>query len=131
MRLNDQTQKALRALVALAHHGRTMTTEELANSYDISTSSLGRILRQLQARGWISCQRGRHGGVVLIKPSTEITVADVLYAFDTIADTDVIKLVNDPDSHGDFVTMQSKFDELSKQFMAALAGITIASLCNR
>ncbi|MFW6059449.1 MAG: RrF2 family transcriptional regulator [Phycisphaeraceae bacterium] len=70
---------ALRAMVWLAHHPDTpLTTHQVAEATCVPAGYLAKILQTLARGGLITAQRGVHGGFMLARPATEISLLDVL-----------------------------------------------------
>jgi Rrf2 family nitric oxide-sensitive transcriptional repressor len=73
-----QTDYALRALTFLAAKGQPATTDEIAAHYAISSAHLGRVIRRLQAMGFMKAVRGRKGGVRLARDPQTLTLGEVV-----------------------------------------------------
>lgn len=79
MRLTRQTNYAIRILMYCAtNEGRLSRIPEIAAAYSVSELFLFKILQPLVANGLIETVRGRNGGVRLGRPSTDITLFDVV-----------------------------------------------------
>jgi Rrf2 family nitric oxide-sensitive transcriptional repressor len=79
MHLKRFTDNALRCLVYLAAHpDRMVTVAEVAGRMGMSQDHLLKVVQRLAELGWVSTQRGRHGGVRLAVPPEAINVADVV-----------------------------------------------------
>ncbi|MFG0300461.1 MAG: Rrf2 family transcriptional regulator [Phycisphaerales bacterium JB047] len=83
--LNQSAEYGLRAVVHLA----TLPDEEQASASDISERTkvpipyLQKVLRTLTKTGVLNARRGMGGGFSLAKSSDEITVLEILKAFDS------------------------------------------------
>lgn len=83
--LNQSAEYALRAVVHLA----TLPDEEQSSASDISERTkvpipyLQKVLRTLTRTGVLHAKRGMGGGFSLAKASDEITVLEILAAFDS------------------------------------------------
>ncbi|MDZ3830479.1 MAG: Rrf2 family transcriptional regulator [Sphingopyxis sp.] len=84
MRLSLHSDYALRILMALAATGRQMSVDEIAGQYGISRNHLAKVAQRLQALGHISAQRGRGGGLTLVRPPEEIGVGAVVRQFENL-----------------------------------------------
>jgi Rrf2 family transcriptional regulator, nitric oxide-sensitive transcriptional repressor len=73
-----QTDYALRALTFLAAKGGPATTDEIAGHYGISSAHLGRVIRRLQAIGFMKAVRGRKGGVRIARDPETLTLGEVV-----------------------------------------------------
>ena len=79
MRLNTQTDYALRMLMFLAIRGDRLTTiAEVADRYGISKNHLMKVAHLLGQGGFIETVRGRSGGLRLAKPSHLINLGQVV-----------------------------------------------------
>jgi Rrf2 family nitric oxide-sensitive transcriptional repressor len=79
MHLKRFTDNALRCLVYLAANPeRTVTVAEVAERMGMSQDHLLKVVQRLAELGWVSTQRGRHGGVRLATSPEAINVADVV-----------------------------------------------------
>jgi Rrf2 family protein len=82
--LTMRTRYALKALTFLAEReGREPTLiGDLSARGGIPKKYLEAILRELKQHGILSAQRGRGGGYSLLKPPSQVTLADVIRALD-------------------------------------------------
>lgn len=78
MKFRLQTDYALRALTFLAAKGGPATTDEIAGHYGISSAHLGRVIRRLQAIGFMKAVRGRKGGVRIARDPETLTLGEVV-----------------------------------------------------
>ena len=87
MRLSKKTEYALRALFAIARASRnlaggTWRIEQLSRQENIPVKFLEQILLSLRHAGLLSSKRGVGGGYRLARPSSEITIGEVIRALD-------------------------------------------------
>lgn len=79
MRLNVQTDYALRLLMQLAVNDEHLTTiAEVAEVFGISKNHLMKVANVLGRSGLIETVRGRSGGLRLARPAPDIRVGDVV-----------------------------------------------------
>ncbi len=78
MRLNLQTDYALRTLMMLATQGGQISVDEIADAYGISRHHLMKVAGKLAELGYVVARRGRGGGLTLARPATEINVGSVV-----------------------------------------------------
>lgn len=79
MRLTTFTDYALRTLLYLASHGpRLATISEIARSHAMPVNHLSKVVYHLGACGVLRTVRGRHGGVALARPPSEIRIGAVV-----------------------------------------------------
>lgn len=84
LRLSKKTDYALlamRHLAANADRG-AVSARELAETYNIPTELLAKVLQKLVRGRLLESQQGIRGGYVLARPSTQMSVADVIQAVD-------------------------------------------------
>lgn len=79
MRLTSFTDFGLRTLMRLAADpDRGFTTDEIAQTFEISRHHLTKVVRELAEGGFISTQRGTGGGMRLARPAAEISLGAVV-----------------------------------------------------
>jgi Rrf2 family protein len=69
---------AIRALLALAANGDSMSAEHLAQQQDLPAKFLGAVLSDLRRGGLVTSQRGPDGGFRLVRDPDAIMIADIL-----------------------------------------------------
>jgi Rrf2 family protein len=84
MRMSAKAEYAVRAMIQLAtaDHGALVKTDDLAHAQGIPPQFLVDILSDLRTDRLVRSHRGRDGGYELARPSTEISIADVLRCID-------------------------------------------------
>jgi Rrf2 family protein len=82
MRISRKAEYALRALVALARHGRPLLIGELSRVENIPVKFLEQILLALRNDGLLVSKRGVGGGYALKVPPDRIKVGAVIRALD-------------------------------------------------
>lgn len=82
MRLSLHTDYALRTLMYLGSVRERATVEEVADYYRVSLDHIAKVVSQLVRLGWVRGIRGSGGGIELGKPAAEISVGDVVAAFE-------------------------------------------------
>ena len=79
MRLNVQTDYALRMLMFLAARSDSVaTTAEIATRFGISRNHLTKVANSLARESLVKTARGRSGGLRLARPAGEISVGEVV-----------------------------------------------------
>lgn len=79
MRLTKHSDYALRVLLYLGvTRGRSVSTEEISESFGISTHHLSKVVHKLGRLGLVTIKRGRGGGIELAHPPEEIRLGDVV-----------------------------------------------------
>jgi Rrf2 family protein len=82
VRISRKAEYALRALVALARHGRPLQIGELSRVENIPVKFLEQILLALRNDGFLASKRGVGGGYTLKQPAAKIPVGEVVRALD-------------------------------------------------
>lgn len=84
MKLSTKGRYGLRAMIDLAIHSEkeAVSIASIAARQQISESYLEQLIPKLRKAGMISSVRGAGGGYKLAKPSSEISVGDVLRALE-------------------------------------------------
>lgn len=83
MRVNKHTDYALRVLLYLgARRGGRVTTQSIADAFQISLSHLQKVVRDLGELGLVELYRGVNGGIELAADPGEISVGAVVRALD-------------------------------------------------
>lgn len=85
MKLSTKGRYGLRAMLDLAlnsEHGETVSIQSIAERQNISESYLEQLVRKLRAADLVKSVRGAGGGYQLARPSSEISVGDVLRALE-------------------------------------------------
>jgi Rrf2 family protein len=86
VKVSKKSDYALRVLVYLAeHYGKgPISMRTLARHHDVPYRFLQQISLQMREEGWISTIQGREGGIQLAKDPEEITMGEVVRAFDGV-----------------------------------------------
>lgn len=82
MRLALHTDYALRTLMFLAATNSRATVEEVATFYHISLDHVAKVVSQLVRLGWARSIRGLGGGIEIARQASEISVGEVIAAFE-------------------------------------------------
>jgi len=82
MRISKKAEYALRALTLIARQRRSWQIQELSAKENIPIKFLEQILLSMRHAGLLASKRGVGGGYSLLKPASEITVAEVLRIMD-------------------------------------------------
>lgn len=80
MKISTKGRYGVRFLMELATHGSegNVTLKEVAQRQSISEKYLWQIVNPLKAAGFIRASLGAHGGYVLAKPPSTITLRDIM-----------------------------------------------------
>src|SRR5215203_7078344 len=84
LKINRQTDYAVRVVLSLAKRGEgiRISTAEIQGEMLIPKALMTRIVAQLANRGLINTYPGRDGGLMLPCPASQITLKDVVEAFE-------------------------------------------------
>jgi len=84
LKINRQTDYAVRVILALAKQGQgaRLSSAEIRQEMLIPTALMSRIVAQLARAGLLDTFPGREGGLMLPRPAAQITLRDVVEAFE-------------------------------------------------
>src|SRR5512138_2847212 len=84
LKINRQTDYAVRVVLALAKRGEEarLSSAEIQQTMLIPKAFMTRIVAQLSRSGLINTFPGREGGLMLPRPASQITLKDVVEAFE-------------------------------------------------
>ena len=84
LQINRQTDYAVRVVLALAKQpqGTRLASSEIQREMLIPKAFIGRIVAKLAAHGLVNTFAGRDGGLQLPRPASELTIKDVVEAFE-------------------------------------------------
>jgi Rrf2 family protein len=122
--LNKSTRYALHAALELASRGASeepVTVASIAGRHAIPAAVLAKVLQQLVRSGIAVGTRGAHGGYRLARPASQVTLAEVIEAFEPVSGRDVL-----PDSR-----LREILDEVEALPRSAFAALTLEALAAR
>lgn len=84
MQLKKYTDYALRVLIftATKNEGELASIKEISATFSISQNHLGKIVFELNKKGYLETIRGRNGGIRLAKPPEEMNVGEIVRQFE-------------------------------------------------
>jgi Rrf2 family nitric oxide-sensitive transcriptional repressor len=82
MRLDLQTDYALRSLIFLAMQEERSTVGKIAEFYNVSAAHIAKVVNQLARLGYVRSVRGVGGGVELSRSPQDIRLGEVILAFE-------------------------------------------------
>ena len=82
MKLKASVDYGVRAIMYLAVKGATCSSREISEEMSVPRDYLIQLALRLRNAGLIKARPGKNGGYVLAKPASEITVGQILDAFD-------------------------------------------------
>jgi Rrf2 family protein len=80
--LSKKADYGLIALKHLAQHTDAVSAREIAKEYRIPGELLAKILQRLARKGLVLSHQGTHGGYVLARDPSKISIVDVIEALD-------------------------------------------------
>ena len=84
LKINRQTDYAVRVVLALAKRGEgaRLLTADIQREMLVPKAFMARIVAQLSRQGLLKTYPGREGGLMLPRPAAQITLKDVVDAFE-------------------------------------------------
>lgn len=82
MRLDLQTDYALRTLIFLAGRPGRASIGQVAGFFGISKDHVAKVVQRLARLGYVRSIRGVGGGIELARPAEDISVGEVVVAFE-------------------------------------------------
>jgi len=83
LKISEATVLALHAMVAIASRDHTMVTNaEIASSLNASEAHLSKVMQRLAKAGYVKSIRGPHGGFVLGKDASIISLKNIYELFE-------------------------------------------------
>lgn len=84
MKLSSRSRYAVSAMVELATQATEAETPivRMAQSYNLSQSSMEQLFARLRAAGLVNGRRGRRGGYRLARPADQISLSEIVAAVD-------------------------------------------------
>lgn len=80
MRLSTRSRYGVRLMLSLAMNSKKdpIFLKDIASKEEISEKYLSQIIIPLKAKGLVTTFRGAHGGYLLSKPASEITLREII-----------------------------------------------------
>jgi Rrf2 family nitric oxide-sensitive transcriptional repressor len=95
MRISKHEEIGLRLVASLARKGGQLTTRELADTEGLPETTVAKVVARLRTAGLVEAERGRNGGYSLTGSAHDITLAEVVGAFDAhVFDSDFCTRMN-------------------------------------
>lgn len=133
MRLTTRTNLALRTLMVCAvNTDRLVRKQDVAQAINASENHLAQVINKLAQDGFITTQRGRHGGFGLAKAASSIGIGEVFRAFE--AELPLLECFSDKNTCPlkDHCRMGSYLKRAVDNFYSALDDLYLSDLveCN-
>ena len=134
LQINRQTDYAVRVVLALSKQpaGTRLASGEIQREMLIPKAFMGRIVAQLAATGLVKTFAGRDGGLELPRPAAEITIKDVVEAFEgPILLSECMQAKGEDDCpFRANCPVRSKWGRVQVAMLREMAFITFADLAN-
>lgn len=132
LKINRQTDYAVRVILALAKRGEDirLSSAEIQQEMLIPQALMPRIVAQLARKGLVNTFPGRDGGLMLPRPAAQITLKDVVEAFEgpvLLSECLQVKGENDCPFQSN-CPVRSKWGRVQVAMMREMAAITFESL---
>ena len=133
MKLSTKGRYGTRALLDLAlHQGEGLILlKDIARRQEVSLQYLEHLITPLIAAGLVKSTRGARGGVLLVKPPSEIKLGEVVQLLEgSIA---LVDCVNNPDTchRSDFCATRDIWIDMKNAMSQVLDSTTIQDLVER
>ena len=132
IKINRQTDYAIRVLLALAQRGEgvRLSTSEIQQEMLIPKALMTRIVAQLAHDGLVKTFPGRDGGLMLPRSSSQISLKDVVEAFEgPILLLECLQVKGEDDCpFQSNCPVRSKWGRVQVAMMREMASITFESL---
>jgi Rrf2 family protein len=127
------SKKADYALIAMKHlatrpDAASASAREIAEQYDIPIELMAKVLQRLVRRGLLTSHQGTRGGYRLSKPTTAISVADIIQAID--GPVTVTACSTDAENCGQYAkcSVRDPLWRIKDRILAALATCTLQEI---
>ena len=123
MQLNRSTDYAIQMLVHLAKAGKIVSSSKLAASIGVSHRYLLQISAKLREAGFIRVAHGSAGGMILLKPSEEICLYEVIIGMEGI----ICGIPSDEVSK-EMLMLKNEYRKVDRMLEQSLKEITLARI---
>jgi len=132
LKINRQTDYAVRVVLALAQRGEgiRLSTSEIQQEMLIPKALMARIVAQLAREGLVDTYPGRDGGLMLPRPASQISLKDVVEAFEgPILLSECLQVKGEDDCpFQSNCPVRSKWGRVQVAMMREMASITFEDL---
>lgn len=129
MRLSKTTNYAIRILLdCAASDGQLVKVAEISERRDVTLQNTFKIVHLLSRAGFLKAVRGRHGGVRLARPASEIRIGDVVRAMEIMR----LEIEGEAGETGtperQLAAFDQLFDDALEAFISVLDGHTLQDM---
>lgn len=132
LKINRQTDYAVRVILALAKRGEDirLSSAEIQQEMLIPQALMPHIVAQLARKGLVNTFPGRDGGLMLPRPASQITLKDVVEAFEgPILLSECLQVKGEDDCpFQSNCPVRSKWGRVQVAMLREMASITFESL---
>ena len=129
LRLSKKADYALMAMKHLAQKSAaSASAREIAEQYDIPIELMAKVLQRLVRIGLLASTQGTRGGYTLGRPSTAISVADVIEAIDGPFTVTACSTENNDCEQYSKCSIRDPLWQIRERLAAALGTVTIAEI---
>lgn len=126
MRLSKTTNYAIRILLDCAAASPDLVkVADISERRDISLQNTFKIVHLLSRAGFIQAVRGRHGGVRLSRPATDIRIGDVVRAMESLRLEVESEETGEKQNQIQLAALDQIFDNALDAFIGVLDGHTL------
>jgi Rrf2 family protein len=132
LRLSKKADYALMAMKHLAKKPGAPSTSarEIAEQYDIPIELMAKVLQRLVRTGLLVSTQGTRGGYTLSRPSSMISVADVIQAIDGPFTVTACSSENSDCEQYSKCSIRDPLWQIRERIAAALGTVTIAEMAS-
>jgi len=133
MRLSTRSRYGVRLMLALAvnKQKKPVFLKDIANSEEISEKYLSQIIIPLKGKGLVTTFRGAHGGYLLSRPASEISLREIIEPLE--GDLSLVDCVNNPGicNRANACATREVWDEMSSLMLGFLDTFTLEDLIKK
>lgn len=133
MRLSTRSRYGVRLMLALAENKqkKPVFLKDIANSEEISEKYLSQIIIPLKGKGLVTTFRGAHGGYLLSKPASEISLREIIEPLE--GDLCLVDCVSNPGicDKADSCAAREVWDQMSSLLLDFLDTFTLEDLVKK
>jgi len=130
LRLSKKTDYGLLALQFLAAEAPSgsASVRTIAARYDIPVELLAKVLQRLARRGFVTAQKGVHGGYHLARPAATISLAEIVQAIDGPVAMTACGRNEEPCEQFDTCTVRHPLARVQDRILSVLETMTLAEM---
>jgi len=133
MRLSTRSRYGVRLMLALAvnKQKKPVFLKDIAHSEEISEKYLSQIIIPLKGKGLVTTFRGAHGGYLLSKPASEISLREIIEPLE--GDLSLVDCISNPGvcDRANACATREVWDEMSSLLLNFLDTFTLEDLIKK